>query len=59
LGKTEFLVMQYTKKTARKEHICTKCKKIIAKGEEYFSEERFLASLNKNQTKLCKECYQK
>jgi hypothetical protein len=51
--------MNHTQKIARKEHICTKCKKVIAKGEEYYSEDRFLASLNKNQTKLCKECYQK
>jgi hypothetical protein len=44
---------------ANKVHICTKCKKEITKGEEYFCEDRFLESLNKNQTKLCKECYQK
>jgi len=51
--------MEFRKKTAKKEHICTKCKKVITKGEEYFCEERFLASLNKNQTKPCKDCYQK
>jgi len=51
--------MEFRKKTAKKEHICIKCKKVITKGEEYFCEDRFLASLNKNQTKLCKDCYQK
>jgi len=51
--------MDYKKKKARKEYICTECQKIIIKGEDYFCEDRFLASLNKNQIKLCKECYQK
>jgi len=49
--------MELKKKKANKEHICTKCKKIITKGEEYFCEDRFLASLKKDQTKLCKNCY--
>lgn len=28
--------MELKKKKANKEHICTKCKKKISKGEEYF-----------------------
>jgi len=51
--------MKYKKKKARTEHVCTKCKKEITKGEYYFCEDRFLASLNKNQIKLCTSCYQK
>jgi len=51
--------MEFKKKKANKVHICTKCKKEINIGEEYFCEEKFLASLNKNQVKLCANCYQK
>lgn len=51
--------MNLIKKKSRKEHICTKCKKVIAKDKEYYCEDRFLASLNKNQIKICIECYQK
>jgi len=51
--------MEFKKKKANKSHVCTKCKKEINKGEEYFCEERFLASLNKNQVKLCTNCYHK
>lgn len=51
--------MEFKKKIAKKEHVCTKCKRTIAKGEEYFYEDKFLASLKKDQTKLCKECCQK
>ena len=49
--------MNYIKKKARKDHICTNCKKPIMRGDIYFCEDRFLASLNKNQTKLCIKCY--
>jgi hypothetical protein len=51
--------MDLERKKAKKEHICTKCKKVITKGEEYLREDSFLASLNKDQTKLCIECHQK
>jgi hypothetical protein len=51
--------MEFKKKKANKIHVCTKCRKEIKKGEEYFCEERFLASLNNNQAKLCNNCYYK
>ncbi len=50
--------MTLIKRKARKEYICTKCKKVIAKDEYYFCEDRFLASLNKNQTKICSNCFE-
>ena len=50
--------MEYKKKKARTEHVCKKCGKVINIGDEYFSEERFLASLHGSQIKLCENCYQ-
>lgn len=50
--------MELKKKKARINHVCTKCKKEINNGDFYFAEERFLASLKKNQVKLCLKCYQ-
>jgi hypothetical protein len=51
--------MELIKKKAIKSHICTNCNKEIENGEHYFSEDRFLASLNKNQIKLCVNCFKK
>ena len=51
--------MELKKRKANKEHICTECRKEITKGEEYFYEDRFLASLKKDQIKICKSCYKK
>lgn len=44
--------MELKKKKTRIDHICSKCGNKISRGDYYFCEERFLASLKKNQIKL-------
>jgi len=51
--------MEYKKRKAKKDHICTKCNRKIKSGEDYYCEEKFLRSLHKKLSKLCVNCYRK
>jgi len=51
--------MDYQKKKARTEHICSNCGKTIKSGEEYYCEITFLASLHRKLEKLCVDCFEK
>jgi len=44
-------------KKARQEHVCSNCGVTIQPGEEYYCEERFLASLHRPLVKYCRDCY--
>lgn len=43
---------------ARVTHLCSSCSSKINIGDEYYAEDKFLASLNKRQ-KYCLKCFNK
>ncbi len=47
---------EFKLKEARAEHICKGCDNKIDIGDNYYCEDRFLASLNKQQ-KYCLKCF--
>lgn len=53
---SKYSVIQLSPHKARINHICTKCKKVISKGDRiYYRKDRHLQSFNKE--KVCKNCY--
>lgn len=50
---------EFKLKKARVDHYCSKCNKLIRKGDRYYCEDKFLGSLHKPLKKYCIDCFQK